>query len=348
MLIFSIVGFYDYFLQYGGLINDCKAVYRKVNHFVQCLYPGQLTGNLRRNMNTLAAMITGIIIGKETQLPLIALNMPEEIKVPSTEKRFKRLLINEKITEQTYFLPFIQSVLVNLGLEEMILAIDGSLVGRGCICLMISLIYKGRALPLVFTVVRGNKGHLPEDTHVELVNKLRPLIPESTQQVIFLGDGEFDGIRLQKTLSSFGWKYVSRTSSNITIYADDEPFQIEMLAAMLPKGHCQGLRNCQITHKEYGPVTVVAWWGDDQKEPLFLVTNFLSVSKACDYYAMRFTIETFFSDQKSRGFNIDKSHLSCPQRLRRLLYASCLAYLWIIFFWYLGIGDRFVQTNPQN
>ena len=187
-------------------MNDCRAVYRKVNHFVQCLYPGQLTGNLRRNMNTLAAMITGIIIGKETQLPLIALNMPEEIKVPSTEKRFKRLLINEKITEQTYFLPFIQSVLINLGLEEMILAIDGSLVGRGCICLMISLIYKGRALPLVFTVVRGNKGHLPEDTHVELVNKLRPLIPESTQQVIFLGDGEFDGIRLQKTLSSFGWK----------------------------------------------------------------------------------------------------------------------------------------------
>ena len=130
-------------------MNDCRAVYRKVNHFVQCLYPGQLTGNLRRNMNTLAAMITGIIIGKETQLPLIALNMPEEIKVPSTEKRFKRLLINEKITEQTYFLPFIQSVLVNLGLEEMILAIDGSLVGRGCACLMISLIFKGRALPLV-------------------------------------------------------------------------------------------------------------------------------------------------------------------------------------------------------
>jgi hypothetical protein len=329
-------------------MNDCKTVYRKVNHFVQCLYPGQLKGNLRRNMNTLAAMITGIIIGKETQLPLIALNVPEEIKVPSTEKRFKRLIINEKITEQTYFLPFIQSVLINLGLEEMILAIDGSLVGRGCICLMISLIYKNRALPLVFTVVKGNKGHLPEDTHVDLINKLRPLVPESTKQVIFLGDGEFDGTDLQKTLTMFGWKYVSRTSSNITIYADDEPFQIEMLASMLPQGHCKGLRNCQITHKKYGPVTAIAWWGDDQKEPLFLVTNFLSVSKACDYYAMRFTIETFFSDQKSRGFNIDKSHLSCPLRLRRLLFASCLAYLWVIFFWYLGIGDRFVQRSTSR
>ncbi|MGD2013834.1 MAG: transposase, partial [Desulfobacterales bacterium] len=102
------------------------------------------------------------------------------------------------------------------------------------------------------------------------------------------------------------------------------------------------------TKKKYGPVTAVAWWGDDHDKPIFLVTNFRSASKACEYYSMRFTIETFFSDQKSRGFNIDKSHLSSPQRLTRLMYASCLAYLWIIFFWYLGIGDRFVQTNPSN
>jgi hypothetical protein len=155
-------------------------------------------------MNTLAAMITGIIIGKQTQLPQIAANVPEFIKLPSTEKRFKRLIINENVTEQTYFLPFVQSVLINLGLEEMVLAIDGSLVGRGCICLMISLIYKRRALPLAFSVVKGKKGHLPEDTHVELVNKLHPLIPESTKQVVFLGDGEFDGTSLQQTLADFG------------------------------------------------------------------------------------------------------------------------------------------------
>ncbi len=52
--------------------------------------------------------------------------------------------------------------------------------------MMISLIYKSRALPLAFTVVKGKKGHLPEDTHVELVKKLFPLIPESTQQMIFV------------------------------------------------------------------------------------------------------------------------------------------------------------------
>lgn len=320
--IFSTLDFHDYVIQNGGLMSDCKTTYRKVKEFVKCLYPDKLESNLARNMNTLTAMITGIIIGKETQLPQIAANVPEKIKLPSTEKRFKRLIINENVTEQIYFLPFVQSVLSTLGLEEMVLAIDGSLAGRGCICLMISLIYKRRALPLVFSVVKGNKGHLPENMHVELVNKLRPLIPESTKQMVFLGDGEFDGTILQQTLNDFGWKYVSRTSSNITIYVDAEPIKIETLSAMLPKGCYRGLRGCKITHKQYGPVNVVAWWGDDQKEPLSLVTNFISVSKTCSYYSKRFTIETFFSDQKSRGFNIDKSHLCCPKRLTRLMYTS--------------------------
>jgi hypothetical protein len=46
----------------------------------------------------------------------------------------------------------------------------------------------------------------------------------------------------------------------------------------------------------------------------------------CDH-----TIETFFSDQKSRGFHIHQSHVSDVQRLSRLLIAACLAYIWIVY-----------------
>jgi hypothetical protein len=48
-------------------------------------------------------------------------------------------------------------------------------------------------------------------------------------------------------------------------------------------------------------------------------------------YQKRFRIETFFSDQKSRGFHIHKSRLSDPQRLSRLLIATCLAYIWVVY-----------------
>jgi len=51
-------------------------------------------------------------------------------------------------------------------------------------------------------------------------------------------------------------------------------------------------------------------------------------------YKKRGHIETFFSDIKSRGFQIGKSHLSNAARLCRLLLACCLAYLWLV---YLGV-----------
>ncbi len=57
-----------------------------------------------------------------------------------------------------------------------------------------------------------------------------------------------------------------------------------------------------------------------------------SPEEACGYYRKRFKIETLFSDQKSRGFHLHKSHLSDPTRLSRLLIATCcLAYCWIVY-----------------
>ena len=53
--------------------------------------------------------------------------------------------------------------------------------------------------------------------------------------------------------------------------------------------------------------------------------------ETCRWYERRFRVETFFSDQKSRGFHLHKSHMSNPQRLSRLLIAACFAYIWIIF-----------------
>src|SRR5712691_7081109 len=47
-----------------------------------------------------------------------------------------------------------------------------------------------------------------------------------------------------------------------------------------------------------------------------------------------------FSDQKSRGFNIHKSHLTDPQRLSRLLIASCLAYIWVVYLGSLCKKER--------
>jgi hypothetical protein len=87
----------------------------------------------------------------------------------------------------------------------------------------------------------------------------------------------------------------------------------------------------KITRDAYGPVMVLSCWAQGYQEPLYVVSNMDAAEEACRYYQKRFRIETFFSDQKSRGFHIHKSHISDPQRLSRLLIAACLAYIWIIY-----------------
>jgi hypothetical protein len=61
-------------------------------------------------------------------------------------------------------------------------------------------------------------------------------------------------------------------------------------------------------------------------------------------YSKRYRIETFFSDQKTRGFHLDKSHIDDPKRLSRLMIAACLAYIWIVFLGTLAILEGWVPV----
>ena len=54
--------------------------------------------------------------------------------------------------------------------------------------------------------------------------KVAPLLPKE-RTVVFLGDGEFDGVGLLATLQTLGWYYVCRTAKNVLLTEADERFQ---------------------------------------------------------------------------------------------------------------------------
>ena len=308
--------------------------YLAVRAALKQFYPGEPTGNLARHLNTLAWMISGIVGSQRTNYPAIAKKAPDGNKPPSREKRFSRWVSNERVDFESYFVPFAMALLLSLANGPLVLAIDGSEVGRGCLALMVSVIYKGRALPLGWIVVQGSKGHFPEETHVELVEQVAELIPQEAD-VIFLGDGEFDGITLQETVDSYGWAYVCRTAQDIVLTDEGDEFNCQNLG--LRPGDFTSIPAVAFTREQYGPVHVVAWWAKAYKKPIFLVTNMELAEEACFWYKKRFRIETFFSDQKSRGFHLHKSHLDQPERLATLMIAACLAYIWMV---YLGAYAR--------
>ena len=115
----------------------------------------------------------------------------------------------------------------------------------------------------------------------------------------------------------------------MTVVWDGDRFRCETMAACIKPGTLVALQDAHLTTEAYGPIMLLCCWAKGYKAPLYLVTNMASADEACRMYAKRFRIETFFADQKSRGFHVHTSHLSDPPRLARLLMAACLAYLWI-------------------
>jgi len=98
-----------------------------------------------------------------------------------------------------------------------------------------------------------------------------------------------------------------------------------------------------MTHEAYGPILLLCCWAKGYQEPWYLISNLDTAEEACRLYAKRFRIETFFSDQKSRGFHLHKSHMQDPQRLSRLLIAACLAYIWIVYLGPLCMQEGVVE-----
>jgi len=313
-------------------MSDTYRRYRAIKQAIMQFYRPRPTGHREKHLNTLVALICGLTGGKHAHLSTIADHAPSSgTTQESVIKRFTRFLKNDRHTLDGWFLPVAEALLTTVATHPIQLVMDGSVAGHGCLALMLSVVYHGRALPLCWVVVNAPKGHFPEATHQALLAQVQTIMPKDAQ-VTFLGDGEFDGIELQADLGKNGWHYVCRTASNILVHAYGVHFHVSDLGPA--RGELLAVSPAWMTAQQYGPVSLLAIWEQPYQEPLYLVTNMSDLDAAIAQYKKRAHIETFFSDQKSRGFNIHKSHLSDPKRLGRLLIASCLAYLWMI---YLGV-----------
>ena len=103
-------------------MSDNLRRYRAICHALTQAYPTPPTGHFARHVQTLAALISGIVGGKSTQLPHIATKVPDGSKPESRVKRFARWLDNARILEEMYFLPYAESLLTHLALDRNYLA----------------------------------------------------------------------------------------------------------------------------------------------------------------------------------------------------------------------------------
>jgi hypothetical protein len=92
-------------------MSDNLRRYRAIRNALTQAYPPSPTGNFARHLQTLAALISGIVGSKSTQLPTLATKVPDGTQPESRVKRFARWIDNERILEEMYFLPYAEILL---------------------------------------------------------------------------------------------------------------------------------------------------------------------------------------------------------------------------------------------
>jgi len=144
-------------------------------------------------------------------------------------------------------------------LQTLVLVIDGSVVGRGGVALMLHVVYTGRALPRAWRVRHGKKGHGPEDLPLALVEQGQELIPEGAS-VVLLGEGACDGVDLQHTLAEAGWSSGCRPGMPMTASWDGETFRLDTLGVWSKPGTRIACKEGRFPGEAYGPIMRICCW----------------------------------------------------------------------------------------
>ena len=331
-------------------MTDKMKVYTKVLKNLK----QQMPNATQHQIVVLAMMVAGIVLGQKAQLSKISLQIPSGSKPSSLVERFRRFTQNERVDVKATYLPFAEQVISHLSQHRLFIAMDGSQVGRGCMTLMVAVIYKRRAIPLLWVVYKGKKGHTTAKRHISVLQLLATRIPEGAE-VVLLGDAEYDTVEMLAWVTTHtNWTFVVRSSPQLKLTDNEHRYSFRHLRPS--HGGRSVANDVLFTLKMFGPVTAVAWWDKSvYKKPIYLISNLSDGLQICLCYAKRFKIETLFSDSKSRGFHIHKSHISKPERVNRLLLAVVLAYIWMVYLgvaivatpWRRSLVDRVDRTDKS-
>jgi len=316
-------------------MSDAARLYRVVFKHIHRLMPEMLL----ENQITLAMMITGIVRGRSGQLKKMVRAVQYAYKKESLGDRFRRFVRNKNVDVKVEYVPVAHRIVGAVKQGPVVLMIDSTKMGGQCICLMLSVYYKSRALPLAWLTFKGKKGHSSQNTQLTLFESIKALLPPETP-IILLGDGEFDGSQVIDWFETqTTWHYICRTDQSNLIFCQDQWLALKQLA--LAPGEETFLSGVRFTQaNQIGPVNILAVWNEAKQCHWFFVTNFETAPEAKAWYTKRFTTETLFSDCKGRGFNLDDTRLWNPERVNRLVFAGSIAYYFTVVLGVESIVSR--------
>lgn len=295
-----------------------------------------------RHLKTLAWMMVGLI---ETGLISLTQWAPfvhgRATFAQSSVRRFARWLDNDRIDVHKLYGPLIQQALASWGCHTLYLALDTSMLWEQYCVIRISLIYRGRAVPLVWQVIAHASSSVAHETYRALLDKAATLLPLHCE-IVFLADRGFADTALMRQASKLGWHWRIRIKGCFVVYRRGQR-RLKLSNYALKSGQAHFWHHIQLTDERYGPVHLAVAHLAETGERWLVVSDEPTNLTTLDEYGLRFDIEENFLDDKSNGFQLESSWIRSADALTRLGFVLAITTLYLV-----AQGTEVVQQGKRR
>ena len=222
------------------------------------------------------------------------------------------------------FAPLLKWVLAWWRSSRLALAVDPTLKGDQTTAIVISVVYRGCAIPVAWRILRANKPGSWMDPIVELLRELAPAVPRE-MTVVVLCDRGLASPKLWKQIRaqslpptrSGGWHPYMRYPKNVTFCVEEGRRLPAHAFVPRPDTAWVGRGTAFSTAAAKRRCTLLVVWYIEQEEPWIILTDLPPEEVGVSWYALRFWIELGFKALKSLGWKWDKTRRTDPARISR-------------------------------
>jgi hypothetical protein len=244
---------------------------------------------------------------------------------------------------EPWFEPLRRWVLSDWQGTQVALALDATPLGTRFTVLAISVVYRGGAMPVAWTLLLANVPQAWRREWRRMRRQLRPAIPRAWT-VIVLADRGLYAPWLFRRIVRLGWHPFLRINRGGTFRPDPQATDRPLLRFVPQPGpRWRGTGTAFKSPQRRRRCTLLACWEEGDTDPWLILTDLPPEASEAGWYGLRAWIEPQFNWIKRAGWQWQRTRMTQPDRTARLGLAVAVATLWL-----LSVGGMAEEAIPAS
>jgi hypothetical protein len=226
---------------------------------------------------------------------------------------------------------------------QLALALDATTLGTRFTVLVVSVVYRGCAIPVAWVVLSATATHAWRREWLRLLRQVHRAVPRSWT-VIVLADRGLYARWLFRRITRLGWHPFLRINTGGTFRPASRVHGVPLQTLVPQPGTSwQGTGIAFKGRHRQLHCTLLARWEAGYKDPWLILTDLPPEASTACWYGLRAWIEQGFKITKRAGWQWQRTHMTKPDRAARLWLAVAVATLWL-----LSVGGEAEETIPAS